>query len=298
MKPLRSYLFIPGDSEKKLAKGDESGADAVIIDLEDSVAPERKPAARGLAGEYLRARGPGERKSTLWIRINPLGGEAALSDLAAIIEAGPDGIVLPKAAGPEDVYTLSCYLDALEARAELAPGAIRILPIATETAAAPFSLGDYGEADLPRLAGLTWGAEDLAAALGASGNRDADGEWAFTYKMVRSLTLMAAHAAGVAAVETLHADFRDEAGLRAASSAARAEGFTGRLAIHPAQVGVINECFTPTGEEIDFARRVVEAFEANPDAGVIGLDGMMLDIPHLAQARRILAAHRAFSEAG
>ncbi|MAC12812.1 MAG: CoA ester lyase [Sphingorhabdus sp.] len=296
MRPLRSFLFIPGDSEKKLGKVDGCGADAVILDLEDAVAPAKKQAARQLVADFLKDRPAGQRNPQIWVRVNPLDGDLTLGDLTAVIDGAPDGIVHPKADEPADVARLSHYLDALEAQAGLEQGSTKILPVATETARAPFALGDYADAGLNRLYGLTWGAEDLSAALGASGNRGADGEWAFTYKMVRSLTLMAAHAAGVAAVETLHADFRDEEGLRASSRAARAEGFSGRLAIHPAQVGPINESFLPGADEVDFARRVVAAFEADPGVGTVGIDGKMLDIPHLKAARQTLALHEAYSD--
>lgn len=225
----------------------------------------------------------------LWVRINPLDGPLAMMDLAAVVRAAPDGVMLPKAAGPVDVARLSHCLDVLEVREGLTPGCIRILPVATETAAAPFALRDYVGAVLPRLIGLTWGAEDLSAALGASTNRGADGDFAFTYRMVRSQMLLAAHAAGMAAIDTLYADFRDEAGLRATSRAARAEGFSGRLAIHPDQVAPINESFTPSAEELDFARRVVAAFDGDPAIGTIGIDGRMIDRPHLIAARRTLA---------
>ncbi len=288
MNVLRSLLFIPGDSEKKLGNGDRAGADALVLDLEDSVLPDNKARARGLAAEYLRGRPPGARPSELWVRINALDSTLALSDLSAVVAAVPDGVMLPKAEGPADVARLSFYLDALEAQAGLAVGSIRVLPVATETAAAPFNLGAYSAARLSRLVGLTWGSEDLSTALGASTNRDASGEWAFTYRVVRSLTLMGAHAAGVQAIDTLYADFRDEKGLRTASQASRAEGFTGRLAIHPAQVPAINESYMPSAGEIEHARRVVAAFDASPGAGAVGLDGKMVDVPHLKQARALI----------
>lgn len=284
----RSWLFVPADSERKLAKVDGCGADAVILDLEDAVAPTRKAAARDMAADFVGARPPGTRTGALWVRINPLDGGHALADLAAVVACAPDGIVLPKAAGPGDVVRLGHYLDAFEAAAGLEPGGIAVLPVATETASAPFTLGDYARMRPPRLAGLTWGAEDLSAELGASGNTDADGRWTLTYRMVRSLTLLGAHAAGVAAIDTLYVDFHDEAGLRAASVAARAEGFAGRLAIHPAQVATINAAFTPSEAEAERARRVVAAFAAEPGAGTVGLDGRMLDRPHLRAAERVL----------
>lgn len=293
--PLRSMLFIPGDSEKKLGKADDAGADALILDIEDAVAPARKPAARELIAAHLAARPRAARKSQLWVRINPLGARDALIDLAAIVASEPDGVVQPKTNGPEDVLRLSHYLDALEAQAGIAAGSIQIMPVATETAIAPFRLGDFAGAGLSRLMGLTWGAEDLAAAVGASTNRDADGGWASTYRMVRSMTLLAAHASGVQAIETLHVDFRDEEGLRASSRAARAEGFSGRLAIHPAQVAAINECFRPSSVEIEHARRLVDLFAANPGVGALSLDGRMVDIPHLKQAERVLAQAEAFA---
>lgn len=293
---LRSMLFVPGDSPKKLAKGDGAGADALILDLEDSVAPSQKTEARELVRAYMAERPRGTRASQLWVRINPLDGEYALADLAAVVAPGPDGIMLPKADGPAEVQRLSYYLDALEAQAGLTAGSIGILPVATETAKAPFRLGGYADAGLARLRGLTWGAEDLSAAVGASTNLDARGEWTLTYRMARSLTLLAAHAAGVQAIETLYVDYVDDAGLRESCRRAREEGFSGRIAIHPAQVGAINESFTPSAAEVAHARRIVEAFERAGGAGTVGLDGKMLDRPHLAQATAVLAAAASYSE--
>lgn len=291
--PIRSFLFIPGDSEKKLSKVDGIAADAFILDLEDAVAAARKPAARAMVPAFLAGRPRAARKSQLWVRVNPLDTPWTLEDLAAIVPAAPDGIMLPKVNGPQDVAQVSHYLSALEVASGIAPGSIRILPVATETAIAPFHLGDYAAAKLERLYGLTWGAEDLSSAIGASGNTDASGEWTHTYKMVRSLCLLGAHAAGGEAVDTLYVDFRDPDGLRASCKAARAEGFSGRVAIHPAQVDIINESFSPSPEEVDFARRVADLFAASPDAGTLALDGKMLDIPHLKQAQRTLAMHEA-----
>lgn len=291
----RSWLFIPGDSDKKLGKADGAGADALILDLEDAVAPQNKSEAREKVAAFLRERKIGTRHCELWVRINPLASGLALDDLVAVMPFAPDGLMLPKPDGPEDVRTLSLYLDAFEAQNGLDLGSTRILPVATETAVAPFRLADYAEANLSRLAGLTWGAEDLSAAIGASTNLDATGAWAITFRMVRSLTLLGAHAAGVPAIETLFVDFRDEEGLTASCRAARAEGFSGRIAIHPAQVDAINRSFTPSEEEVAFARRVVDAFAAASDAGTIGLDGKMLDIPHLKQARQTLALAEAVS---
>jgi citrate lyase subunit beta/citryl-CoA lyase len=295
-RPVRSWLFVPGDSERKLAKAASAGADALILDLEDSVAPPNKHAARAAVAALLK-RQPDRSSARLWVRINALGTGEALADLAAIVAGRPDGVMLPKADGPDDVARLGHYLDALEVRDGLPAGAIAILPVATETARAPFALGDYAEASLPRLHGLTWGAEDLSAALGASTNKDESGDWAPTYRLVRSLCLMAARAAGVAPIETLHADFRDAQGLEARAAAARREGFTGMMAIHPDQVATINRCFLPSAEEVAFARRVVAAFAAQPGAGTVGLDGKMVDIPHLTQARQILALHGAYATA-
>lgn len=295
MTTARSFLFIPGDSDKKLSKADGAGADALILDLEDAVAPARKVAAREMVSSFLRDRTRGRRTSQLWVRINPLESDLALRDLAAVIPSAPDGIMLPKVDGPHDVYRLSYILDILEVEHGIATTSIKILPVATETALAPFRLGDYARANLTRLYGLTWGAEDLSAAIGASTNLDASGHWAETYRIVRSLTLLGAHAANVPAIETLYVDFKDDAGLRASCRAARAEGFSGRIAIHPAQVAGINESFSPSEQEVEFAQRVVDAFAASPDTGAVALDGKMLDIPHLKQARRTLALHEAHS---
>ncbi len=292
--PLRSLLFIPGDSEKKLAKIAGCGADAVILDLEDSVAPPQKADARKRVSDFLDSAPRGAGAPRYWVRINPLDSGLALDDLAQIMPAAPDGILQPKTNGPACVRQLSHYLDAFEAARGAADAATRIIAIATETAVAPFHLGEFAGAGLSRLAGLTWGAEDLATAIAASGNRTASGDWMFTFQMARSLCLLAAHASGVQAIETLHADFRDEAGLRASCQAARAEGFSGRLAIHPAQVAIINAAFLPSLEEMDHARRIVEAFAANPGVGTIGLDGKMVDIPHLKQAERLLALAKAY----
>lgn len=284
----RSMLFIPGDSDRKLAKADDSDADALILDLEDAVAPGNKAQARETVAAFLADRPRSGRRSELWVRINPLDTPLALQDLAAVVATAPDGLMLPKANGPEDVVRLGHCLDALEVAGGIEPGSVKILPVATETAVAPFRLGDYAARPLPRLAGLTWGAEDLAAAVGASTNLGPDGQWALTFRLVRSLTLLAARASGVQAIETLFVDYRDDAGLAASCRAARAEGFTGRIAIHPGQVSTINAAFTPSAEEVAFARRVVDAFQAAKDTGTVGLDGRMLDIPHLKQAQQVL----------
>ena len=284
---LRSFLFVPGDSEKKLARGAGSGADALILDLEDSVAPARKALARDMVAAYLGTAGPQH-----WVRINRLD-DGGLADLAGIVRPGLAGVMIPKIDGPGDVIRLGHMLDVLELREGMVPGATRILPVATETARSPFGLGAFGQTPIPRLFGLTWGAEDLSTALGASTNRDGSGGFAFTYRMVRSLCLMAARAAGVEPIETLYADFRDTDGLLADCAAAAREGFTGRIAIHPAQVAAINQAFSPSEVDVTHARRVVAAFAATPDVGTVGLDGMMLDIPHLKQAQRVLTRHAA-----
>ena len=284
---LRSLLFVPGDSEKKLAKSQDIPADALIFDLEDSVAGENRARARGLVRERLVSQA-GERRCRLWVRINPITGAAAGADLAAVMPGRPDGIVLPKTRSPDDVELLGRRLGVYEAEHDFEPGSTRILPLATETPGAIFSLGEYSRCG-QRLAGLTWGAEDLGAAVGALDNRDADGRWTTPFQMVRNLCLFAAHAAGVEAIDTIHADFRDEQGLATACAEARRDGFSGKLAIHPAQVEVINRAFTPTAEEIARARRIVELFEANPGAGTLALDGVMLDLPHLKQARKLLS---------
>jgi citrate lyase subunit beta/citryl-CoA lyase len=234
--PPRSWLFVPGDSERKLAKGAESGADALILDLEDAVAAGRRPVAREMIRTYLGARAGGPQ---LWVRINPLDGEG-LVDAAAVVRAAPDGLVVPKVSGPGDLLRVSHWLDALEAREGLPLGGIRLLSVATETAAAVLGLSDYARIPVPRLNGLTWGAEDLAAALGASSNQDAGGGLSLTYRIARSACLVAAVAAGAQPIDTLEPDFRNEAALHAACAAARREGFTGKIAIHPAQVAPIN----------------------------------------------------------
>lgn len=284
---MRSLLFVPADSEKKLAKSESIPADVIIIDLEDSVAPENKAAARSLAREFLDSR-QGERSQQLWVRINPVFSQEAGADLGAVMPAGPDGIMLPKSRSVEDVDLLGQRLGTYEAEYERKVGATKVLPLVTETPGALFTLGDYGKA-VNRLAALTWGAEDLAAAVGATTNLDGQGNWTPPFQMVRHLCLFAAHAAGVEAIDTLFGDFRNSTGLEQSCAEARRDGFSGKLAIHPDQVEVINRAFTPGGEEISRARAVVELFEANPGVGTLALEGVMLDLPHLKQARKILA---------
>lgn len=280
---MRSFLFVPADSERKLARGPESGAAALILDLEDSVALDRKPVAREMTAAWLRARSAGPRA---WVRVNALDTGLTMADLAAVVGARPDGIVLPKCEGAADLARIDAALSALEAREGLPDRAIPVMPLVTETPAAMFTLGSYAGA--PRLAAITWGGEDLAAGLAARANRLPDGSWDEPYRLARALTLFAAGAAGVPAIDTVYADARDLDGLRAECEAGRRMGFAGRMAIHPAQVAVIEAAYAPTAEERAWAERVVAAFAAQPGAGVISLDGKMVDRPHLVQARRIL----------
>lgn len=287
----RSWLFVPGDSDRKMAKVEQCGADAVILDLEDSVASEHKAAARSRVQEFLRAhavRAPARPLPQLWVRINPLDSAHAEDDLAAVAVAGPAGIVQPKTRSPADAIALGHRLDELESGHGLRPGAIRILPISTETPAALFAMGGFAQVGA-RLAGLTWGAEDLSAAIGANASRSADGAWTEPFEFVRTLCLFGAAAAGVAAIDTLHADYRDRDGLQASCARARRDGFTGKLAIHPDQVDLINECFVPAAAELAYARRIVELFAAHPGAAALSLDGRMVDIPHLRLAEKTLA---------
>jgi citrate lyase subunit beta / citryl-CoA lyase len=283
---LRSMLFVPADSERKLAKAIDSSADVLILDLEDAVATSRKTIARGLAAEFITAQAA-KVSARLFVRINPLDTEFAMGDLAHVVVPGLAGIMLPKTTSASDVVRLGHGLDALEARAGMAPGSVRIVPVATETAAAMLNMRSFA-GPVPRLAGVTWGAEDLSAAIGAVSNRDEDGSWSPLYVLAQSLCLCAATAAGVVPIDTLHADFRDAAGLAAACKASRRRGFRGRIAIHPDQVAVINEAYTPSAAEIAHAQRIVDAFAAEPDAGTLSLDGVMLDKPHLTQALRTL----------
>ncbi|MBU3078578.1 HpcH/HpaI aldolase/citrate lyase family protein [Sphingomonas quercus] len=282
----RSLLFAPGDAPRKLDKACAGEADLILMDLEDAVAEPNKATARALVAERLGAEA---RRPAMWVRINPLDGPHALADLAAIVPGRPDGIMLPKAMRA-DAERLHHYLTALEAAAGIVPGTIRTMVVATETAPALFGLGDY--AGTPRLAALTWGAEDSATALGATTNRGADGDYAFPYQLFRSLALAGAAAAGVTPIETIHGDFRDLAGLEKVAVAARRAGFRGMLAIHPDQVAVINRAFSPSLAELEAAERIVTAFAASPGLGTIGLDGAMLDRPHLERARAVLRMKR------
>jgi len=279
---LRSLLFVPADSEKKLAKAREVPADALILDLEDSVIPDNRARARALVREFLED----EHGPAVFVRVNPLGSPDYARDVAEITPAAPVGLVVPKAEGAETLVRVGAQLEEAETLAGLPVGAIKLVPIATETPRAVLKLADYASPP-PRLIALAWGAEDLATAIGAATNRKADGDLTFPYKVVRALALIAAKAAGVEAIETLHADFRDSAGLERAARLAARDGFAGMLAIHPDQVPIINAAFTPSADEVAQARRVVAAFAGGE--GVISLDGRMLDAPHLKQAEAVLA---------
>jgi citrate lyase subunit beta/citryl-CoA lyase len=285
---MRSWLFAPGDSDRKMSKAISSAADIALLDLEDSVAPENKAAARAMVAEQIAA---SDHRARLWVRINPLPTADCIADLAAIMLARPGGVFLPKAEGAGDISQLHHYLTALEATNGIPQGRTGVAALVTETAAAMFRTGDYvGEyPGKARLVAMSWGAEDLSAALGASMQRGEDGEYLHTYEMARSLCLIGASAAGVAAIETVQPEFRDLEALEKRARHVRASGFRGMLAIHPAQVDPINAAFTPSAEELAHARAVVQAFADHPGAGVVALDGAMLDRPHLALAQRLLA---------
>ncbi len=283
---LRSMLFVPADSERKMTKGLQSPADALILDLEDSVAPERKPVAREMATQFLCDHASAT-KSALFVRINPLDSGLALQDLAAVVRPGLAGIMQPKTYGAQDVLRLGYYLDALEAKAGMPAGAVKIVPVATETAQAMLNMQSFN-APIPRLVGVTWGAEDLSAAIGAVSNRDEDGQYSPLYTLASSLCLCAAASTGALPIDTLYADFKDVAGLMAACRASRRRGYGGRIAIHPDQVTTINEAYSPSEKELEHAQRVVDAFAQNPGTGTLSLDGVMYDMPHLKQARRTL----------
>ena len=275
---LRSLLFVPGDRPERMEKARAVGADALILDLEDSVAAPKKAAARKLVAEFLART---EGTLVRFVRINSLATAWAQADLEAVIEAKPDGLVLPKCEGPDSVRDLDTQLVKLGDRFPL------VLPIATETPGAVFRLGEYAEVS-ERLAGLTWGAEDLSAAVGAECAREPDGSFTDPYKLTRTLTLFGAAAADVAPIETVFPAFEDLTGLDTYARRSQRDGFTGMMAIHPAQVSIINAAFTPSAEAVSRARAVVALFDANPGAGVLSLDGKMLDAPHLRQAQRLL----------
>ncbi|TPV98985.1 MAG: (3S)-malyl-CoA thioesterase [Beijerinckiaceae bacterium] len=288
---MRSLLFIPADSEKKLAKGLASGADSLILDLEDSIAPESKQKARDLALAFLASALRKHLRPRLYVRVNGLNSGLTEADLNAVMQAPPDGILLPKTVNGASLQHLGALLAVREAEQDLADGSTKIMAIVTETPAAIFNMGTYAGAS-HRLEGLTWGAEDLAAALGAETNRDTDGSYTFPFLLARSLTLFAAAAAGVLAIDAVHGNFRDLARLRLECEEAKRDGFTGKMAIHPAQIEIINEIFSPSEESIAKARAIVAAFAAEPHAGVISFEGEMLDVPHLTKARRLLASLR------
>ncbi len=282
---MRSWLFAPGDSAKKMAKAAASNADIALFDLEDAVATDNKPLARRMVHDFLEANA-GDR-ARLWVRINPFDGSYTLADLAAVMPAHPGGIMLPKVYGRADVDRLDHCLSALEVANGIKEGSTPVIVLITETAEAMFHTGSYKGA--PRVVALTWGAEDLADSIGASSNRNPDGSYGFTYELARSLTVLGAATAGVAAIETISADFKDLDALRLRAEKVRRDGFRGMLAIHPAQVDVINDAFTPSAEEIAQAREIVAIFDANPGVGAIGYKGGMLDRPYLSRAQQLLA---------
>jgi citrate lyase subunit beta/citryl-CoA lyase len=295
--PLRSMLFVPGDSEKKLLRCTAAAADALILDLEDSVEPARKPHARGLVAEFLRDRRA--RSHGVWVRINALGTAECSADIESVMAGGPeapDGLVVPKARSAGDVVELGHWLDEHEGRFDVAAGRTRLMPIATETPAAVLTLESYLRCGR-RLAALSWGAEDLCVALGATTNVDERGEWLPPYQLARSLCLLAAGGAGVPAVDTVFTNLRDHAGLERSATAARRDGFAGKLAIHPEQVEIINRAFQPSSAEVTQAQRIVAAFEA-AGTGVVALDGRMLDRPHLLRARHVLNLAAQIERAG
>ncbi len=287
---MRSLLFVPGDSERKLEKGFSAGADVVIVDFEDSVSPDNKPLARRLAPDIIRAkRGGGP---LVYVRVNDLTAGLTDEDLAAVVPARPDGIMLPKSQGGADVQHLATKLRVAEIENGLPDGGIKIIPIITETGSATLSTATYPNAS-PRLTGLTWGAEDLSAVVGARATRDEHGRYTDVFRYARAVTILAASAADVPAIDTVFVNFRDLEGLRADCLEAERDGFTAKLAIHPAQVLVINEVFTPSAQAVAHAQALVAAFAAAGNPGVVGIDGQMFDIPHLKRAERLLARARA-----
>jgi len=283
---MRSWLFAPGDSDKKMAKAADSAADIALFDLEDAVTLENKPLARTMVHGFLKQYAGDRRR--LWVRINPLDGPWTLDDLAAVMPAQPGGIMLPKVYGRADVERLDHYLSAFEAANRIDVGTTPVIVLVTETAEGMFHTGDYKGCN--RVVALTWGAEDLADSIGASTNRNADGSYGFTYELARSLCLLGAATAGVAAIETIQGDFRDLEGLRLRAEKVRRDGYRGMLAIHPAQVDVINAAFSPTAEELAEAQAIVDIFAANPGVGAIGYKGGMLDRPYLSRAQALLAS--------
>jgi citrate lyase subunit beta / citryl-CoA lyase len=265
----------------------QTGADALILDLEDAVAPPQKAAARALVADLLNRED--KRDWAFFVRVNALDTGLTLDDMAAVVKPGLDALLIPKANGAGDIERIGHYLDALEARAGMAVGAVKIAVVATETPRAMFGLASYAPAH-PRLVGLTWGAEDLCAAVGGTDNKEPDGSWTFPYKIARAHCLLAASAAEVAPLDTLYANFKDGAGLERNCRESRRDGFSGRIAIHPDQIAIINRCYAPSQAELEHARKIVEAFEANPGAGTLGIDGKMFDVPHLKAARKTIAS--------
>jgi len=282
---MRSFLFVPGDSERKLAKGPSSGPDALILDLEDSVAADRKTIARDMVRDYVKS--ASRDKLKLYVRVNALDTGRTLGDLAVVMQGKPDGIVFPKCVGQRDLELLATWLEAFEAREGIEHGATKILTIATESAAAVLALS-AAPAKHARLIGHSWGGEDLMADLGALAKGPAPGQYDDTFRLARTVNLMASVAAGVTAYDTVYPDIKNVDGLRAEAHDARRMGYGGKIAIHPDQVAIIHEVFTPSAQEIDWAKKVVATFESNPGAGVLTLDGKMLDRPHLVLAQRLL----------
>ena len=282
--PPRSWLFVPGDSEKKLGKAMATGAHAVIVDLEDAVAPAAKPQARVLARDWLgihRQHVTENRPVARWVRINAIDTGMWREDLQVVMAGAPDGVMLPKCEGPEQVRQLAAEIYELEQRNRVPNGSTRILPLVSETAKSALTITSYVDEPMPRLAGLTWGAEDLSAVLGATRKRDAAGAWTDAFRFIRAQCLLTSHAKGVWAIDTLHDDFRDEAGTKRAAEAARADGFTGMLAI-------LNTAFAPTEAELAEAEAIVALFAASPYAGTLQYNGRMVDQPHLRMAKQLL----------
>ena len=289
--PPRSWLLVPGDSEKKLGKAMSTGAHAVIIDLEDAVALSAKPEARNMARDWLavhRHHVIESRPMARWVRINAFDTGMWRDDLEVVMAGAPDGVMLPKCEGPDQIRQLSAEIYELEQRHRITVGTTRILPLVSETARSALTIAAYTDEALPRLAGLTWGAANLSAVMGASRKRDANGTWTDAFRFVRAQCLLAAHAKGIWAVDTLYDDFRDEDGIRHAAECARADGFTGMLAIHPVQVPIINAAFAPTEAELADAQAIIALFATNPQAGALQYNGRMVDQPHLKMAKQLL----------
>lgn len=283
---MRSLLFVPAHDARKLAKGLGCGADALIVDLEDAVPAAEKGRARGMCAEFV---GANRAELPIFVRINALSTGLALDDLQAVVHARPHGIVLPKCESGRDVAALAGQLTRIEASNGVAAGSLRILSIVTESAASLFGLHSYSTPTDPRLCAMMWGGEDLAADIGAAANRDADGRYTGPYELARSLTLLGATAAHVAAVDAVYTNFRDTEGLKAEAVQAVRDGFSAKAAIHPDQIGTIHEVFTPSSADVAWAQTVIEAFDAAPQSGAIAIDGKMLDRPHYRSAQRVLA---------